>query len=130
MGKATHLKKFAASVALFAVLLTSVTALAESLSASDLPACCAKGLCPLHHPQGGDHSKNCDAKSGPAGNSCSVRACDMTQAPAAGIASFVLVVPFAIQYQSIAESAPPPASRFYPVSISSPATPPPRTLPS
>jgi hypothetical protein len=45
-------RKFLAVTALFALLAVTTPALADSLSASDLPACCKTSYCPLHHRQG------------------------------------------------------------------------------
>ena len=126
-------RKLQAILALLALLVASVPTLAESLSASDLPACCNTSYCPLHHRQGVTFQQDktdCGAHGQAAGNDCSMRACDAAPNPAVGTALFVLVTPIAIVYRSSAEPAPILVSRFFPVSLNIPSTPPPRTLPS
>ena len=126
-------RKFQAVAALFALLSTGVPTLAESLSASNLPACCNTVYCPVHHRQIHELQKdrtNCDAQGNPVRNDCSMRACDTTVSPAVGTAPFVLVAPLAMRYPESAEPAQIQAPRFFPFSASIPLTPPPRTLPS
>jgi hypothetical protein len=127
------LRKFLAILALSTLLLASLPALAESLSASELPACCNTVYCPLHHRQGGNLQQdkgNCDAQGHSAGNGYSMRACDTPPNPVAGTALFVLVAPVAIAYRAIAEPAPIHVSLSFPIHLNLPSTPPPRTLPS
>jgi hypothetical protein len=126
-------RKLMAVIALFALLLTSVPALAESLSASELQACCNTAYCPLHHHKVQDLRKDkshCDAQGHAAGNDCSMRACDTSPSPAVGNALYVLTVPAAIAYRASSEPAPMCVSLFLPVHLNLPSTPPPRTLPS
>ena len=47
-------RKIQAVAALVALLLASIPALAESLAAPDLPACCNTVYCPMHHRQARD----------------------------------------------------------------------------
>lgn len=127
------MRKCQAVAALMALLLAGVSALAESLSASDLQACCNTVYCPLHHRQIRDLQKdksNCDAQGSPMAKDCSMRACDTMPSPVVEIAPYVLVAPIAILCQAIAESAPALAPRFVPFNLSVPLTPPPRTFPS
>jgi hypothetical protein len=61
-------RKLLAVGALLALLAATTPALAESLSASELPACCNTAYCPLHHRQGRDMQKdksNCSAHGMP-----------------------------------------------------------------
>jgi hypothetical protein len=126
-------RKLLAILALLALLVASVPALAESLSAPDLPACCNTAYCPLHHRQGvtfQQGTSDCGAHGQSAGNDCSMRACDVAPKPAVGTALFVLVAPIAIVYRISAEPAPILVSRFFPAPLNLPSTPPPRTFPS
>lgn len=127
------LRKFLAILSLTALILAALPALAESFSASNLPACCNTMYCPLHHRQGGNLQQDksiCGALGNAAGNDCSMRACDMTPNPAVGTALFVLATPMAIAYRTSAEPAPIQVSDFFPFHLNLPSTPPPRTLPS
>lgn len=127
------MRKLLTVVALSALLVASVPALAELLSASDLPACCNTVYCPMHHRQAGNpqgDKSNCDAKGNPMGNDCSMRACDTAPNPVVGTTTFVLVAPFAVRYPPSAEPLQIQAARFFPFIVSIPLTPPPRTLPS
>jgi len=122
-----------AYAAMLGLLLAGTPALAESLSASGLPACCNSVYCPLHHHQAGQSQNagaNCNAQGTSKSNDCSMRACDATPSPALEIAPFALVAPPAINYQAGMERVPVPASRFISYTVSIPSTPPPRTLPS
>lgn len=124
------LRKFAASAALLALLLSGVPALAEALSAADLPACCNTVYCPLHHRQMSDLQKdksNCGAMDATAQQDCSMRACDAAPNPIVGTAVFVLVTPVALLGPSVAEAAPALASHFFPYVATIPLTLPPRT---
>ena len=125
------LRKLAAIAALLALLLPGVSALAETLSAADLPACCNTAYCPVHHRQGRnlqEDKSNCDAKGIPGHNNCSMRACDSAPNPIVGTAEFVLVTPVALRGPAIAEAAPALASLFFPYVATIPLTPPPRTF--
>src|ERR1039457_7250306 len=93
-------RKFQAVAALFALLATSVAGLAESLAASNLPACCNTVYGPVHHREAKKLKKDkskCDAQGPPAGNDCSMRACDTTPSPVVGTAPFVLVAPLTMR---------------------------------
>jgi hypothetical protein len=126
-------RKCQAVVALFALLATGVAGLAESVAASNLPACCNAAYCPVHHRDThelqNDKSK-CDAQGHPSGDDCSMRACDTTPTPVVGIAPFVLVGPLAMRSPASAEPAQIRAPQFFPFAVSIPLTPPPRTFPS
>jgi hypothetical protein len=126
-------RKLLAAAALLALLTASTPALAESLSASDSPACCNTSYCPVHHRQGRDLQKdksNCDTAGEPARTDCSMRACDPAPNQAVGTAPFVLIAPVAISYEATAQAAPLSLSLFFPFVLGIPSTPPPRTLPS
>jgi hypothetical protein len=126
-------RKFLAVVALFALLATSTPALAESLSASDLLACCKTAYCPVHHRQVRDmetDKSNCDAQGKSAGSGCSMRACDPAPDQAVGTASFTLAAPITISFEPTVQDAPLSLSAFVPYVVSLPSTPPPRTPPS
>jgi hypothetical protein len=124
--------KLAAIIALLALLLPGVSALAYTLSAADLPACCNTAYCPVHHRQGRNLQKdksNCDALGIPGQKDCSMRACDAAPNQIVGTAAFVLVTPIALRGPSIAEGAPALASQFFPYVATIPLIPPPRTFP-
>ncbi len=125
-------RKLQAVAALIALLTASVPALAESLSASSLPACCNSVYCPMHHRQGhqpqGDKS-NCDSQSSSSGNEC-ICACDTTPNPIVGATPFVLMAPLAMRSPAGVWPAQIQGARFAPFVVSIPLTPPPRTLPS
>jgi hypothetical protein len=124
-------RKLLAATALLALVTASMPALAESLSASDSPACCNTSYCPVHHRQGRDIQKdrsNCDTAGKPALPDCSMRACDPAPNQAVGTAPFVLIAPAAIFYEATAQAAPLTLSLFFPFALSIPSTPPPRTL--
>jgi len=126
-------RKFAAIAALLALLLPGVSALADTISAADLLACCNTAYCPVHHRQARNLQKdksNCDAKSIPGQNDCSMRACDAAPNSIVGTAAFVLVTPVALRGPAIAEATPALASPFFPYVAAIPQTPPPRTFPS
>jgi hypothetical protein len=126
-------RKLLAVAAVFALLVASTPALAESLSASDAAACCNTSYCPVHHRQGRDIQKdknNCDTAGHLARTNCSMRACDATPNQALGTAPFALAAPFAIFHEATAQPAPISSSGFFPFVVSLPSTPPPRTLPS
>jgi hypothetical protein len=127
------LYKLAALAAIVALLLPSVSAVAETLSAADLPACCNTSYCPVHHRQGRNLQKdksNCDAIGMPGHNDCSMRACDAAPNPMVGTAAFVLVTPVALRGPAIAEATPALAALFFPYVATIPLIPPPRTFPS
>jgi hypothetical protein len=124
-------RKLAAIVALLAMLLPGVTALAETLSAAELLACCNTAYCPVHHRQGRNLQKdksNCDSKSTSGQNDCSMRACDAPPNPAVGASAFVLVTPVALRGPAIADATFAVASQFFPFVAANPLTPPPRTF--
>jgi hypothetical protein len=126
-------RKLAAVTAVLALLLSGLSAIAETLSAADLPACCNTAYCPVHHRQGRDLQKDksdCAGMGAPGQNSCSMRGCDAAPKPLVGTSSFLLVEPYAIHGLALAESALATGSRFLPYAPSIPLTPPPRTLPS
>jgi hypothetical protein len=127
------IRKLAAIAALLALLLPCVSVLAETLSASELPACCNTAYCPVHHRHGRNLQKdksNCDAIGMPGQNDCSMRACDAAPNPIVGTVAFVLVTPVALRVPAIAEATPALTSQFFPYVASIPLTPPPRALPS
>jgi len=126
-------RKIQAVVALVALLFASFPALAQSLAASNLPACCNTVYCPLHHRQVRDLQQDkskCDSKANPAGNDYSMRACDTSPQPAVGTALYLLVSPPAIRYAVNSEPARFPMTQYFAFASSSPLTPPPRTLTS
>jgi hypothetical protein len=124
-------RKLAAIAAIVTLVLPGITALAESLSAADLPVCCNTIYCPVHHRQVSNLQKDksdCDAKGTPGRDDCSMRACGAPQKPIAGTAAFILVAPFALRGLTVAEAAPALASQFLPYVATIPLTPPPRTF--
>jgi len=126
-------RKFAAIAALLALLLPCFSALAGTLSAADLPACCNTVYCPLHHRNMKDLQKdksNCDAAGMPGHNDCSMRACDAAPIPMVGTTVIVLVTPAALRVPAGSEASPTLASQFFPYVATIPLTPPPRTFPS
>lgn len=127
------LRKFLAILSLAALVLAALPTLAESFSASNLPACCNTMYCPMRHRQSGNLQQDksiCGALGHAAGNDCSMRACDMSSNPMVGTALFTLVAPVAIAYRTNTEPAPIQVSDFFPFHLNLPSTPPPRTLPS
>jgi hypothetical protein len=125
------LRKFAATVALLTLLVPGVSALAETLSASDLPACCNTSYCPLHHHDANSlqrDRKNCDTAGSPDRKDCSMRACDAVSNPIVGSSLFVLVTPIAFRGPSPMEVDFFFAFLAVPFVTSFPLTPPPRTL--
>ncbi len=126
-------RKIQAVVALVALLIASVPTLADTLAASNLPACCNTVYCPLHHRQARDLQQDkskCDSKGNPARNDCSMRACDPAPQPVVGTVLYLLVTPPAIRYAVNAEPARFPITQHFAFAVSIPLTPPPRTLPS
>jgi hypothetical protein len=126
-------RKLLAVATLFALLAASTPALAESLSASDLAACCNTSYCPVHHRQSRDMQKdksNCDAHRKSGAEGCSMRACDATPNQAVGSVPFTLAAPITIFYEVTAQPAPLSSSGFFPFMVSLPITPPPRIFPS
>jgi hypothetical protein len=126
-------RKIAAIAALVALLMPGVSALAETLSATDWPACCNTAYCPVHHRHGRDLQKdrgNCDAVGIPGQNGCSMRACDTAPKSIVGTVAFVLVKPLALRDPATAEPIPVLASQFFPYVATIPLIPPPRTFPS
>ncbi len=132
---ASHLqvlvRKIAATVALLTLLLPGVSALAETLSASNFPACCNTSYCPLHHHDANSlqrDRKNCDTAGSPDRKDCSMRACDAVSNPIVGSALFVLVTPIAFRRPSPTEADFSFAFLAVPFVTSFPLTPPPRTF--
>jgi hypothetical protein len=126
-------RRLAAIAALLALFLPGVTALAERLSAADLPACCNTAYCPVHHRQMSNFQKdksNCAAMGVPGQTDCSMQACDAASNPIVGTVAFVLVTPVALRRPTSAEAAPALASQFFPYVSAIPSTPPPRIFPS
>ena len=126
-------KRFLVAASLFALLTASVSGLAESLSASNLPTCCNSTYCPLLHSEAKEQQtdkRNCDSHGNSAGNDCSMRACDTATSPVLGTAPFVLITPHTMRVPMSAEPTQMQAARFFPFVISIPLTPPPRILPS
>ena len=126
-------RKLQAVTALFALLVASVPALAESLSTLNLPVCCNTVYCPVHHRQVSEAQKdasNCDAQGNAMRINCSMRACDTASPIVVGTAVYVLTAPFAMRAPANTEPARIQAPRFFPFIVSIPVTPPPRTLPS
>src|ERR1022692_3220516 len=114
------IRKILAIFALSALLLSSLPALAESLSAADLPACCNTAYCPLHHRQGGNLQRDkgiCGTQGHTAGNDCSMRACDTAPSPVVGTALFVLIAPAEIAYRASVEPATIHVSLFFPIHL-------------
>src|ERR1700730_8699449 len=133
MGPRNISRKLVAVAALLALLAASTPALAEALSASDLPACCNTTYCPVHHRQGRNMQKdksNCGAHGKSAMADCSMRACDATPNQAVGTTPFMLAAPVTIFYEATAQAAPLSLSGFVPFVVSLPSTPPPRKFPS
>ncbi len=127
------LRKLAALAALLALLLPGISALAETLSASDLPACCNTVYCPVHHRQMSALQKDksdCGAMGTFGQNDCSMRACDAAPNPIVATSAFVLVRPVTLRGPAVADAAPSLASQFFPYVATIPSTPPPRTFPS
>jgi hypothetical protein len=124
-------RKLAAVAALFTLLLPCVSALADTLANSGLPACCNTAYCPVHHRQMGNLQRDksiCDTMGIPGQNGCSMRACDAAPNPIVGSAAFVLVNPVSLRGPAVAGVAPLPASKFFPFVGTIPSTPPPRTF--
>jgi hypothetical protein len=125
--------KFAAVVALVALFLPGISSLAETLSASSLPACCNTAFCPVHHRHVSNLQRdksNCATMGVPGQKDCSMRACDAAPIPALGSTAFVLVAPVALRGPAVAEAAPALASSFFPNVTAIPLTPPPRIFQS
>jgi len=121
----------AAIAAIFALLLPGVSALAEAVSADNLPACCNTAYCPLHHRQmsGVQKDKNlCGAMGAPGQHDCSMRACDSARSPAVGAEQFVLVTPVALRAPAAADETAALAFQHFPFVTSIPVTPPPQFL--
>lgn len=126
-------RKLQAVAALIALLTASMPALAESLSASSLPACCNSVYCPMHHHQASEQQTDrsiFDSHGNSTGNDCSMRACDITSSPVVRTGPFVLVTPLAMRSPAGVWPAQIKAARFAPFVLNIPLTPPPRTLPS
>jgi hypothetical protein len=124
-------RKLAALAALLALLLPGVSALAGSLSAADLPACCNTIYCPLHHRQMSDLQEDkskCDSMGRPGQMDCSMRACDAAPAPIVGTVVFILGIPVSLREPAVAGTAPALVTRFSPSLAMIPLTPPPRTF--
>jgi len=122
-------RKLAAALALVALILPSISAFAQALSAADLQACCNTVYCPVHHRQGRNLQKDksdCDAKSMPGQNDCSMRACDAPPNPALGTAAFILVAPFVLRAPLLAAAPVVLAFESFSSRVTFPLTPPPR----
>jgi hypothetical protein len=123
------IRKFAAVAGLVALLLPCAFMLAETLSASDLPACCNTAYCPLHHRQMSELQKdknNCGAMGAAGQNNCSMRACDAAPTPMVGTFTFVLVTPVILRVPALAEATAVLASQSFPFVAAAPSIPPPR----
>jgi hypothetical protein len=126
-----RVRKFEAIAALLALLLSTVSTLAGTLSASELPACCNTDYCPLHHnaknsPQ--KDSPNCPGKNMPGQGGSTIRSCDSAPNPIVGTALFVLITPVALCVPVTVETAcvlPPPSISSF---MAIPLTPPPRSV--
>jgi hypothetical protein len=123
-------KKFLGIAAMLALLTASTPALAEAISGPSTPACCNTAMCPLHRHQGrnAQDMSDCAGKSQDAGSS--MRACDASPDQALEIAPYMFVAPFTVFREMTKQSAAISLSLFFPVVVSLPSTPPPRTLPS
>lgn len=125
------LRKLAAVAALAALLLPGLSAVAQTLSAGDLPACCNTAYCPVHHRQGRNLQKdksNCNATGNARQDACSMRACDAAPNPIAGASAFLLAAPVVLRVPATVETAPVPVSESFAYVVTIPLTPPPRTL--
>jgi hypothetical protein len=122
-------RKVLAVAALAALLIAGTPALAESLSTSNLPACCNNIYCPMRRGPARGHRTICGAQGNFAGSSC-ICTCDATPPPVVGTAPYVLIAPIGIRYQATAEPAQISGPKFFSSVVSIPLTPPPRTLPS
>jgi hypothetical protein len=123
--------KILAGASLFALLTASVPGLAESMSASSLPACCNTAYCPVHHRQMSNLQKdkaNCDAMGVPGQNNCSMRSCDAAPNPIIGSVTFVLVTLVGFRGPAVAGDAPAFTAQHFPLAFTIPITPPPRTF--
>lgn len=127
------IKKGFAILALSSLLLASLPALADAVSALNLPACCNTVYCPMHHRQSENRPQGkgiCSMPGHSTQDDCSMHACDMSASPAVGSVLFVLAAPVAISRQANVEPAPIRNSGFVPFHLNLPSTPPPRTVPS
>lgn len=125
------LRKFAAIVALLALILPIVSTLAGTISAADLPVCCNTNYCPLHHNGRSDSHKDnpdCPGKNMPGQSSSSVRACDPAPNPIVGTALFVLVAPLVLRAPADDEAAYVVPSHSFASFLAIPLTPPPRVV--
>jgi len=123
-------KKILGIAALIALLTASTPALAEALAGSNIPACCNTAMCPLHHHQdpSAQGMSDCAGKSQGAGSS--MRACDPSPDQALELAPYMPIAPITIFHEMAKQYAAISLSFFFPIVVSLPSTPPPRTLPS
>jgi hypothetical protein len=127
------LRKFAAVLALLALLLPVVSTLAGTISAADLPACCNTNYCPLHHNDRSNSQKDssdCPGKNMPGQRSSTVRACDPAPSAIVGTSLFVLVTPLVLRSPATDEAAYALPSHSVASFAAIPLTPPPRTVQS
>ena len=125
------IRKLAAILAVIALLLPGVSALAESISAADLPACCNSAYCPLHHRQMSGTQKGnalCGAMGAPGGHDCSMRSCGGSTNPVLGTVLFELVTPVSLRAPAPAEAASAAIFQNFQSVTSIPLTPPPQSL--
>ena len=125
--------KFAALIAIVALLLPGVSVLAESLSAAELPACCNTSYCPVHHRQAREAQKDksdCAGLGIPGHDDCSMRACDTPAKPVVGTPAYVLIAPIGLRTPTVAEAAPALPFKSFVYVATIPLTPPPRIFPS
>ena len=127
------LRKFGAVAALLALLLPIAFALAGTIAAADLPACCNTNYCPLHHNGRSNSQKDspdCPGKNMTGQSSSTVRACDPAPNAIVGTSLFVLVPPLALRFPATDEAAYVLPSHSVASFAAIPLTPPPRTIQS
>jgi len=127
----SFMRKFAAVLALLALLLPVVSTLAGTISAAGVPVCCNTNYCPLHRSSGNNSQKgapDCPGKNMPGQSSSTVRACDSAPTAIVGTALFVLVTPTPLRAPVAVEAAYVPPSHCVASFVGMPLTPPPRTV--
>jgi hypothetical protein len=125
------LRKFGAVAALLALLSPIVFALAGTIAAADLPACCNTNYCPLHHNGRSNSQKDspdCPGKNMPGQSSSTIRSCDPAPNAIVGTPLFVLVTPLALRVPAADEAAYALPSRSFASFAAIPLTPPPRAV--